>query len=69
MNRKMMLITAFPADALMHAGGSLLKYLEYGTSVSLLILSDGLKASSAYSFDEIETNHINQDDMIFLFNG
>ena len=56
MGQKMMIITAFPADALENCGGSILKYHALGDEISLIVISDGLEAHSAFTADELKAD-------------
>ncbi len=56
MGQKMMIITAYPADALEGCGGSILKYHEAGDEICLVVIGDGLEAHSAFTAEELRSD-------------
>lgn len=50
----MLVITAYPSDALLNCGGTLMKYIQEGHSIHLLIVSDGLTHSAVFTAAELE---------------
>lgn len=54
MNQQTMLvIAAYPSDPLVYCGGTILKYVEEGHAVHLMLLSDGLEQCSVFSAEEL----------------
>ncbi len=69
--QKMLMVTAYPSDGLIHCGGTLMKYAEEGHTIHLLVLTDGLHRKTARPVQPASQQDIQQRHEYFtgLYSG